>query len=110
MRGLAYKTVLVAALAGCGFLVTSAAYANDWDNRWDHDHHDRYYHHEHDAPPPPRHVIVERPVIVERAPPVIIAQRPVYVAPVAKAPVYSAPVYSAPAEPSLNLNFNIPLR
>jgi hypothetical protein len=108
MRGLAYKTVLVAALAGCGFLATSAAYANDWDNKWDHDHWDRH-HHEHDAPPPPRHVIVERQaVIVERAPVILAPVRPVYVAPVAMVPV--APVYSAPAEPSLNLNFNIPLR
>jgi hypothetical protein len=105
MRGLAYKTVLVAALAGCGFLVTSAAYANDWDNKWDHDHWDRHHHeHEHviEAPPPRRVVVERQPMVVERQPVIVAVPQPVYVAP--------APVYSAPAEPSLNFNFNIPLR
>jgi len=105
MRGFEWRTILAAAVAGTGLFLSAGAQADDdrWHDdrwRWEHSHHG-YWHHE-----PERRVIVERePVVVERP-------RPVYVAPapVMMAPVYSQPAYSQPADPSLNFNFNIPLR
>ena len=102
MRGLAMKTMLAAVIAGTSVLAAAEANAHDhWDkwDRWEHRHgqkHGRYRDYD-----PPRRVIVERPVIVERT-------RPVMVAPM-MAPVY--PAYSPPPmDPSLNFNFSFPMR
>lgn len=113
MRLLDWRTVLVAAFAGAGVLISAAgAQAHD-DDRWERRH---YYKHKHDHwrhyDPPPRVVYERSPrVVYERAPRVVYERQPVVVAPV---PVYMAPPmaqsYGPPADPSLNLNFNIPLR
>ena len=98
MRGVAFKTVLAAAVVGAGLLVSAGAYAHDWDDHWDRGHH---HWRERVVETPVR--VVERPVVIER--PVVVAQpaRPVYVAP-------AMPAYGPPPEPSLNLNFSFPLR
>ena len=95
MRGVEWKTILAATIAGSTLFVAAGAQAHDDDWRWRH-RHDRHWHHG------PERVVVERePIVVERA-------RPVYVAP---APVMMAPMnYGPPQEPSLNFNFQIPLR
>jgi hypothetical protein len=101
MRGYGWRTILAAAIAGTGLILAAGAQAHDDDWRWEHRRHG--WHHE------PERRVVEREVIVERPRPVYVAPAPVIVpAPVMVAPV--APAYSQPAEPSLNLNFNIPLR
>jgi hypothetical protein len=102
MRGLYWRTILATAIAGSSLMLAAAgAQAHDDDRwRWERDH-GRHEHWRHD---PPRHIVYER----ER--PVVVRQAPVYVAP---APVYMAPVaqaYPQAVEPSLNFNFNIPLR
>jgi hypothetical protein len=104
MRGLEWKTILAAAIAGSSLFVAAGAQAHD-DDRWrEHRHHGRW-HHESE-----RRVVYERqPVVYERQP-VFVERRPVVVAP---APVYMAPMapmYSQPVDPSLNFNFSFPLR
>jgi len=99
MRGLKWKTILVAAIAGSGIFLAAGAQARD-DDHWGDEHwraeHRRYVEeHEHWRHDPPRPVVYERP-------PVVVAPAPVIMA----APV--APIFSPPS--SLNLNFNIPLR
>lgn len=101
MRGIALKTVLAAAIASAGLLVSGQANAHDWEkwDRWEHRHH-RSEHWHDDGP---RRVVVERPVIVER--PVVMARpAPVYVAP----PMM--PAYAPPPDPSVNFNFSFPMR
>jgi hypothetical protein len=111
MRLFSWRTILVAAIAGAGAMVaTAGAEARDRDDdRWERRHYHRHHHHWRHSDPP-RRVIYER--VYERAPRVIYERQPVVVAP---APVYMAPMapsygYGPPADPSLNLNFNIPLR
>ena len=102
MRGLEWKTILAAAIAGAGLFIATGAQAHDDDRwRWEHRHYrDHVDHWRHE---PERRVVVERqPVFVERRP-VVVAPAPVYMAPV-------APAYSQPADPSLNFNFSFPLR
>lgn len=101
MRALDWKTILAAAVAGSGLLFAASAQAHD-DDRWHDDHwrreHRHYveeHEHNHWRHDPPRRVVYERP-------PVIVAPAPVMMAP--------APIYAPPADPSLNLNFTIPLR
>jgi hypothetical protein len=96
MRGVEWKTILAAAIAGSTLFIAAGAQAHDDDDwRWRH-RHSKHWHHG------PERVVVERqPIYVERA-------RPVYVQP---APVMMAPMnYGPPPEPSLNFNFQIPLR
>jgi hypothetical protein len=98
MRGLACKTILAAAIAGCGLFVAASANAHDGDrwDRWDYRHHHGRWH-DDDRP---RRVVVERqPIIVAPAP------RPVILAPMA--PAYG---YAPPADPSVNFNFSFPMR
>jgi hypothetical protein len=95
-------------IAASGLIVAAGAQAHDDDRwRWEHRHEHGYWRHE-----------AERPVVVERE---VVERRPVYVAPtyIAPAPVMVAPVQPAYSNygggygggpPSLNLNFNIPLR
>jgi hypothetical protein len=99
MRGLVRKTILATAIAGSGIFLAVGAQAHDddhWrDEHWRREHHQYVEEHEHwHHVEPPRRVVYERP-------PVIVAPAPVMIAP--------APVYAQPVEPSLNLNFNIPL-
>lgn len=104
MRLFDWRTVLVAAIAGAGVTITTAgAQAHDDDWRWEKRHHREHWRH-YD---PPRRVVYERarPRVAYERPPVVVAPAPVYMA-----PAYSAPAYSGPSEPSMNLNFNIPLR
>jgi len=103
MTKLNVRTLMAATLTGTVLLATAtSAWAHDdrdWGRKhWDHRDHRRYerveYRHYHE--PAPR-VVYERPVVVMPA--------PVY-----RAPVYSQPSYSQPVDPSVNLNFTIPLR
>jgi len=99
MRGVAMKTILAAVAVGMGLLVAAEANAHDrWDrsDRWERKHHHKHSHWRDD---PPRRVVVERPVFVERA-------RPVMMAPMA--PAY--PAYGPPVDPSVNFNFSFPMR
>jgi len=98
MRGFEWKTIVTAAIAGSTLFVATAAQAHDDDDwRWRHRH---YKHWERG----PERVVVERqPVIVERPRPVYVQPAPVMMAPM-------MPAYSQPVEPSLNFNFQIPLR
>ncbi|WP_395713035.1 hypothetical protein [Reyranella sp.] len=112
MRLVDWRTILVAAIAGAGVMISTAgAQAHD-DDRWERRHHykDKHDHWRHHDRPP--RVVYERAprVVYERAPQVVYERQPVVVAP---PPVYLAPMaptYGPPADPSLNLNFNIPLR
>ena len=100
MRGLAMMTILVAAVAGTNVLAAASASAHDSWDKWDRrDHRHGHRHGHYRDYDPPRRVIVERPVIVERV-------RPVMVAPMMAYPVYGPP----PADPSLNFNFSFPMR
>jgi hypothetical protein len=104
MRLLDWRTILVAAIAGAGTMISAAGAQVHDDDRWERRHYDKHKHdHWRHYDRPPR-------VVYERAPPVVYERQPVMVAP---APVYMAPMapsYGPPADPSLNLNFNIPLR
>src|SRR6266404_3384358 len=100
MRGFEWKTVLAAAIAASGVFLAAGAQAHDDDERrWKHHHHGRWQHE------PERRIVHERRVVYER--PVYVQRQPVYIAP---APVMMAPMYSQPVDPSLNFNFQIPLR
>ena len=107
MRGIALKTVLAAAIAGTGLLVSGQASAHDWEkwDRWEHRHH--RFEHWHDEGP--RRAVVDHHVVVERA---VVVEHPVVMA--RPAPVYVAPpmmpAYAPPADPSLNFNFSFPMR
>ena len=98
MRGLDWKTILAAAIAGSGIFLATGAQAHDddrWhDERWRREHRHYIEEHEHWRSEPPRRVVYERA-------PVIVAPAPIMVAP--------APVYPQAVEPSLNFNFTIPL-
>jgi len=98
MRGLVRKTILATAIAGSSIFLAVGAQAHDddhWrDEHWRREHRQYVEEREHWRHEPPRRVVYERP-------PVIVAPAPVMIAP--------APVYAQPVEPSLNLNFNIPL-
>ena len=98
MRGFEWKTILAAAIAGSTLLLAAGAQAHDDDDwRWRH----RNFRHWHHGP---ERVVVERqPVYVERVRPVYVAPAPVMMAPM-------MPSYSQPMDPSVNLNFTIPLR
>jgi hypothetical protein len=97
MRGFEWKTILAAAIAGSTLFLAMGAQAHDDDDwRWRH----RHYRHWQG----PERVFVERqPVFVERARPVYVAPAPIMMAPM-------MPAYSQPVDPSVNLNFTIPLR
>ena len=99
MRGLVRKTILATAIAGSSIILAVGAQAHDddhWrDEHWRREHRQYVEEREHW-----RHVEPPRRVVYER-PPVIVAPAPVMITP--------APVYAQPVEPSLNLNFNIPL-
>jgi hypothetical protein len=98
-----WRTVLGAAIAASGLIVAAAsAQAHDDDWRWDHRHHEHGYWHRE----PERRVVVEREVVERRPVYVAPAPQPILVAPMA--PAYGGGGYGGP--PSLNLNFNIPLR
>jgi hypothetical protein len=103
MRGLEWKSILTAAIAGSSLFIAAGAQAHDDDRwRWEHRHHGRGHdRHVHD-----RTIFVERertrPVFVERERPVFVAPSPVMMAPMAP--------YYPPQDPSLNFNFTIPLR
>jgi hypothetical protein len=102
MRGLAWKTILVAVIAGSGCLAGADAGARDRWDRWDrHHHHKHKYKHSrwHDDDRP-RRVIVEREPIY-----VVPARQPVFLAPMA--PAYG-PSYGPPMDPSVNFNFSFP--
>lgn len=100
MRGLEWKTILAAAIAGSSLLVAEGAQAHDddrWhDDRWRWEHRHRHDVHDHWRHEPERRVVYERQSVV-------MAPAPVFVAPM-------APAYSQPADPSLNFNFSFPLR
>src|SRR5262249_35412956 len=103
MRGFGWRTALGAAIAASGLIVSLGAQAHDDDRwRWEHRHEHGYWHE------PERRVVVEREA-VDRAP--SYGARAAFVPPpIVMAPL--APAYSnySPGPPSLNLNFNIPLR
>jgi hypothetical protein len=104
MRGLEWRIALGAVIAASGLIISMGAQAHDDDRwRWEHRHDHGYWHHE-----PEHRVVVEREV-VERE---VVERRPVYVAPAPVVMAPMAPAYSnySPGPPSLNLNFNIPLR
>jgi hypothetical protein len=126
MRLFGWRMILVAAIAGAGVMMSAGAQAYDDDRRgWDRRHYHKHHKHKHGHwrhDDRPRRVVYERApryvhergprYVYERAPQVIYERQPVVVAP---APVYMAPMapsygYGPPADPSLNLNFNIPLR
>jgi hypothetical protein len=96
---------MAAAIAGSGLLiVATGAEARDGDRwrdkewrRWEHRH-----HHDHWRHGPPRRVFVERERVYERQP-IFVTPAPVMMAPM-------SPYYSQPVDPSVNLNFIIPLR
>jgi hypothetical protein len=103
MRGFEWRTVLAAAIAASGMFLAAGAQAHDDDEwRWKHRHHGRW-HQELE-----RRFVHERPVVYER--PVYIQRQPVYVAPAPVMMAPMAPMYSQPVDPSLNFNFQIPLR
>jgi hypothetical protein len=91
MRGLVRKTILATAIAGSSIFLAVGAQAHDddhWrDEQWRREHRQYVEEHEHWRHEPPRRVVYERP--------------PIMVSP--------APVYAQPIQPSLNLNFSIPL-
>jgi hypothetical protein len=100
MRGVAPKTVLAATLAGMALLVASQADAHDRWDKWERKHHwkqSRGYG-------PPVRVIVDRPLIIER--PVLVETAP----PMLMAPAYPTylPYGGYPQEPSVNFNFSFP--
>ena len=100
MRGLACKTILAAAIAGCCLLVAAQVNAHDrWDkwDRWDRGHHHGRWH-DDDRP---RRVIVERQPII-----MVPARAPVIMAPMVPAYGYAQP----PMDPSVNFNFSFPMR
>lgn len=125
MRLFGWRMILVAAIAGAGVMMSAGAQAYDddrrgWERRHYHKHKHKHDHWRHDDRP--RRVVYERGpryvhergprYVYERAPQVIYERQPVVVTP---APIYMAPMapsygYGPPADPSLNLNFNIPLR
>jgi hypothetical protein len=101
MTGQNWRTVLAAAISSSMvFVVMAGAQAHDegrWERerwaheRWEHRHHHERVEHRHREP-------VSR-VVYERQPLMVMP-----------APVYQAPAYSQPVDPSVNLNFTIPLR
>jgi len=107
MRGLEWRTILAAAIAGSSLFAAAGAQAHD-DDRWRDDRWRREHRNHHDArdhwrhEPAPRVVYERQPVVYERQP-VVVAPAPVFVAPM-------APAYSPPVDPSLNFNFSFPLR
>jgi hypothetical protein len=105
MRGFEWRTVVAAAIAASGMFLAAGAQAHDDDEwRWKHRHYDHgRWHHE-----PERRFVHERPVVYER--PVYVQRQPVYVAPAPVMMAPMAPMYSQPVDPSLNFNFQIPLR
>jgi hypothetical protein len=101
MRGFEWRTVLAAAIAASGMFLAAGAQAHDDDEwRWKHRHYDHGRWHRE----------VERRVVFERERPVFVQRQPVYVAPAPVMMAPMAPTYSQPVEPSLNFNFQIPLR
>ena len=101
MRGVAMKTILAAAIAGSSLLVAAQASAHDYDrwDRWEHKHH--WKHSRGHGYGPPSRVIVERPVYVAPA-------RPVVLAPMVPAYGYGGGGYQQ--DPSVNFNFSFPMR
>jgi len=96
------KTILAAAIAGSSLFVATQASAHDYD-RWDRWEHKHYWKHSHGYGPPSR-VIVERPVYVAPAHPVVLAP----VAPMVPAYGYGGGGYQQ--DPSVNFNFSFPMR
>ncbi len=113
MTGLNWRRVPAAAIASVFVVlaVTPGAQAHD-EGRWEREHwerehrarehrdreHEEHRHHSH------RHHYESAPRVVYERPPVTIMPAPVY------APVYQAPAYPQPMNPSLNLNFTVPLQ
>jgi hypothetical protein len=97
MKGLNSRKVLATAIASSlVFAVTVGAQADDdrhWRReRWEHSHHHNHHHKRHHYEPAPRAVYERQPVMVMPG------------------PVYQAPTYSQPMNPSLNFNFQVPLK
>ena len=102
MRGVAMKTILAAVIAGSSLLVATGANAHDrWDkwDRWEHKHHHRHSHWRDDDRR--SRVIVERPVYVAPARPVVLAPM---------APAYGYGGGGGYQDPSVNFNFSFPMR
>src|SRR4051812_2537469 len=109
MPGMAWKTIVLAAVASSGFLAAAETHASDrerWDRweHWEHRHDHRHSHGHHhgrgrDDDRPPVVIVERQPIIVERARP-----RP---APVMMAPVMMAPMgnYGPPPDPNVTFNF-----
>jgi Ni/Co efflux regulator RcnB len=107
MTGLNLRTVVAIVIATSSLLVAAGASARD-DERWERERDRERYEHRHQAPDEHRHHYESsgRPHHYNETP-VVYERRPVVVMP---APMYQAPVYAPPMDPSLNFNFNIPLR
>ena len=102
MRGVAMKTILAVVIAGSSLLAAGGANAHDrWDKweRWERKHH---WKHSRGYGPPSR-VIVERPVYIAPAQPVMLAP----MAPMVPAYGYGGGYQQ---DPSVNLNFSFPMR
>jgi hypothetical protein len=97
MIGLNWRTLAAVAMSSSAILAITAgaAQAND-EGRWERERWERHHHY---AP--------EYRRAYDQAPRVVYERAPVVIMP---APVYQAPVYAQPVDPSLNLNFTIPLR
>lgn len=102
MRGVAWKSILIAVIAGSGCLAAADVDARDrdrWDkwDRWERRHYHRHSHWRDDDRP--------RRVIIERQPIIVVPARP--------APVFLAPMapnygYGPLMDPSVNFNFSFP--
>ena len=96
MTGVNWRAVLTAAIASfVALAVTASAQARDGE-RWERE---RWEHHHHFVPPGHRYHD-------ERAQRVVYERQPVMAVP---GPVNQGSGYSQPMNPSLNLNFTIPL-